>query len=161
MSGQFPRSLAKLVCLAVESIGKNPSLTHMTRATTISFALALAAQSSAQDLPLPSKERFHLYLLAGQSNMAGRGSVRAGDKVPHQRVLMLSKDLKWLPASDPIHFDKPIAGVGPGLTFGRSIAESQPDITVGLIPCAVGGSPIETWIPGATTSKRRAIRGTT
>ena len=121
----------------------------MTRATTVIFALALIVQTSAQDMPLPSKERFHLYVLAGQSNMAGRGSVEAGDKAPHQRVLMLSKEMKWVPASDPMHFDKPIAGVGPGLTFGRVIAEAQPDITVGLIPCAVGGSPIETWTPGA------------
>ena len=31
-----------------------------------------------------SKEDFHLYLLVGQSNMAGRGKVSDADRKPHQ-----------------------------------------------------------------------------
>ena len=38
------------------------------------------------------------------------------------RVLMFTKDPKWVPAVDPLHFDKPIAGVGLGSTFGRVMA---------------------------------------
>ena len=52
-------------------------------------------------------------------------------------------------ATDPVHFDKPgRAGVGPGLAFAKEIADRNPDIRVGLVPTAVGGSPIETWTPG-------------
>mgnify|MGYP001586183868 CR=1 FL=1 len=47
-----------------------------------------------------------------------------------------------------MHFDKPVAGVGLGKTFGIQVAKANPGITVGLIPCAVGGSPIDTWQPG-------------
>jgi hypothetical protein len=54
---------------------------------------------------------------------------------------------------DPLHWDKPVAGVGPGLTFGKSLADAQPTITIGLVPCAVGGSPIEQWQPGAPLFK--------
>jgi hypothetical protein len=91
---------------------------------------------------------FHLYLLIGQSNMAGRGQVEPQDKEVHPRVFALDKAGKWAPAIDPIHFDKPIAGVGPGLTFGRIIADREPLIRVGLIPCAAGGSPISVWKHG-------------
>ncbi len=97
---------------------------------------------------LPAKESLHLYLLVGQSNMAGRGTVEAQDLKPHPRVLMLSREGHWVPAVDPMHFDKPAAGVGLGKTLGAIIAEAQPGVTIGLIPCAVGGSPIDTWKPG-------------
>ncbi len=106
----------------------------------------VAAEDKVQ---LPEKENFHLFLLVGQSNMAGRGEVSAEDRVANPRVLALTKDKQWKCAVDPIHFDKSVAGVGLGRTFGIVIAEATPGVTVGLIPCAVGGSPISTWQPGA------------
>jgi hypothetical protein len=103
----------------------------------------------AEEAPaLPDREQFHLFLLAGQSNMAGRGIVEKQDRVPHPRVLTLTKSNTWTPAVDPIHFDKSAAGVCLGRTFGIEIAEADPSITIGLIPCAVGGSPISSWEPG-------------
>lgn len=90
-------------------------------------------------------KNYHLYLLIGQSNMAGRGVVEQQDKDPHSRVFALDKAGMWAPAADPIHFDKPVAGVGPGLTFGRTMADRDPSVRIGLIPCAAGGSPISSW----------------
>lgn len=110
--------------------------------------LLVATSVLAQTPALPSKDKLHLFLLVGQSNMAGRGTVEAQDKTPHARVLMLSKAGEWVPAVDPMHFDKPAAGVGLGKTFGQLYAEAHPDVTVGLIPCAVGGSHIDAWQPG-------------
>jgi len=86
--------------------------------------------------------RFCLYLLIGQSNMAGRGEVEPEDRVAHPRVLALDRENRWAPAVEPIHFDKPIAGVGPGRAFGVAMAERDPSVRIGLIPCAAGGSPI-------------------
>lgn len=97
---------------------------------------------------LSEKSKFHLFLLVGQSNMAGRGKVEAMDTVAHPRVLSLDRSDQWVPAIDPIHFDKPVAGVCLGRTFGILLAERIPEITVGLIPCAAGGSPISVWVPG-------------
>jgi len=91
---------------------------------------------------------FHLYALIGQSNMAGRGEVGPEDTETHPRVLCLDRSGEWVPAADPLHFDKPIAGVGPGLTFGKVMAACNPGIQIGLIPCAAGGSPLRTWQPG-------------
>lgn len=103
----------------------------------------------AQSPALPPKENFHLFLLVGQSNMAGRGPVTDADKIPHARVLMLDKSGAWVPAVDPMHFDKPAAvGVGLGRSFADTVAAATPGVTIGLIPCAVGGSPIDAWQPG-------------
>lgn len=98
---------------------------------------------SAQEKPLD------LYLLIGQSNMAGRGTVEPQDTVAFPQVYTLNKNNRWEPARDPIHFDKSVAGVGLGRTFGIEMAKADPDIVIGLIPCAVGGSPIDTWNPGS------------
>ena len=127
----------------------------LIRLTTLAVILvysqthSLLAQNS-QAVSLPPKENFHLFLLVGQSNMAGRGKVEPEDLKPHTRVLTLTKDNQWQPAIAPLHFDKPkYVGVGLGRSFGIEIANANPNITVGLIPCAVGGSPIASWEPGA------------
>jgi hypothetical protein len=91
-----------------------------------------------------------IFLLAGQSNMAGRGQVGAQDSVANPRVLKLDSTMKWVPAVDPLHWDKPaIVGVGPGRSFGLAIAAKDPSARIGLVPAAVGGSPISSWEPGA------------
>ena len=118
---------------------------------TAVFLCALSVVISRADdtVSIPSDPgSFHLFLLVGQSNMAGRGKVEAEDLAKDKRVLMLNKKGEWVPAVDPMHFDKPIAGVGLGKTFGLDVAKANEDIVVGLIPCAVGGSPISTWEPG-------------
>lgn len=111
--------------------------------------LALPAALYSDEPPaLPRKADFHLYLLLGQSNMAGRGTLEEQDRTPHSRVFMLSKEGQWVKAVDPLHFDKLAAGVGLGKTFGQILADANPEVTIGLIPCAVGGSPIDAWRPG-------------
>jgi len=93
-------------------------------------------------------EHMQLFLLIGQSNMAGRGKVEPADEVTHPRIFMLTKERDWVPAKDPLHFDKPVAGVGPGLEFARTLVAADPKITVGLIPCAVGGTALDKWKVG-------------
>ncbi|GAB3045996.1 sialate O-acetylesterase [Spirosoma pulveris] len=99
-----------------------------------------------QDVP----PRLKLFLLIGQSNMAGRGIPEAEDQQPHKRIWMLTKEQTWLPARDPLHFDKPaVIGVGPGLAFAQKLVDSDKKVNIGLIPCAQGGSGIDVWVPGA------------
>lgn len=96
---------------------------------------------------------FYIYLLMGQSNMAGRGKITDEYKaVSSPDVLMLNKANEWMTASHPLHFDKPIAGVGPGLAFALTISENYPHKKIGLIPCAVGGTSINKWVPGSYDS---------
>ena len=119
----------------------------MNRLISIALFLALCI-GAAEPVKLPDRRNVHLFLLIGQSNMAGRGTVEDQDKVPHARVLMFSKAGEWVPATDPMHFDKPATGTGLGKTFGTVLADEDPGVTIGLIPCAVGGSPIDAWQPG-------------
>jgi hypothetical protein len=100
----------------------------------------------APEKSLSERQSFHLYLLIGQSNMAGRGAIEPIDRVINPRVLMLDKDNRWIVAMDPLHADKPsIAGVGLGTTFGKEMAKDRTDIVIGLIPCAVGGTTVSQW----------------
>lgn len=94
---------------------------------------------------------FHIYLLMGQSNMAGRGPITETLKdAGKDRVLMLNAKGEWVHARHPLHFDKPtVVGVGPGLSFGVAMAEANPTVRIGLVPCAVGGTSITRWQPGA------------
>ena len=90
-----------------------------------------------------------IFLLAGQSNMAGRGTVEAQDSVVNPRVRKLDESMKWVPAVDPLHWDKPaLVGVGPGRSFGLALAAADTNARIGLVPTAVGGSPISSWAPG-------------
>jgi hypothetical protein len=90
-----------------------------------------------------------LFLLIGQSNMAGRGKVEPQDRAPIPRVFMLTKEMTWAPAVDPMHFDKPdIAGVGLGRSFATTLLTANPSVRIGLIPAAFGGTSLDQWKVG-------------
>lgn len=113
----------------------------------ISFGCILNSQ--AQRKPGKVDPDFHLYLLAGQSNMAGRGKIDTVSKQVNPAILMLNKNGDWVEATDPLHFDRPsMVGVGPGLSFARTMLGKNKKIKIGLIPCAVGGSSIDVWQAG-------------
>lgn len=104
---------------------------------------------------IAKQENLDLYLLIGQSNMAGRGVVEAQDQKEPSRVFTLNKANEWVPAVDPIHFDKKQVGVGLGRTFGIEMSKQTKSVRIGLIPCAVGGTSIRKWTPGAEDSKTK------
>jgi hypothetical protein len=92
-----------------------------------------------------------LFLLIGQSNMAGRGIVGEEDKRPIPNVYAFSKEKTWIPAVDPIHFDRPDRiGVGMGRGFATTLIQMKAATHIGLIPAAFGGSALHEWVPGST-----------
>jgi hypothetical protein len=101
---------------------------------------------------LPPKENFYIFLMAGQSNMAGRGFVQPSDTVISSQVLMLNKDNEWVYAKEPLHYYEPTrTGLDCGLAFAKKLAKLKgKNITIGLVPCAVGGSAIEHWMGDST-----------
>ncbi|MEZ0266143.1 MAG: sialate O-acetylesterase [Phycisphaerae bacterium] len=129
-----------------------------TRWTAVALAVFCFGLSAWAEAPTP-KDKFHLYLLVGQSNMAGRGKVEEQDKTPDPRIVSLNKAGQWVPAVEPLHFDKTAAGVGPGFAFARAMieAEKDPAVKIGLIPCAVGGSPIASWNAGVQDPGTKAF----
>jgi len=98
----------------------------------------------------PAKESFHIYLLMGQSNMAGRDTRTLASQTTNPRVLALTADGQWVIAKDPIHQKdgRTEPGVGPGISFALAMLKSDPNVTIGLVPCAVGGTPLKRWVKG-------------
>lgn len=117
---------------------------------TLLLVCALAAP--AQDMDL--------FLLIGQSNMAGRGVIGEEERKPQQRISMLKQDETWAPAFEPIHFDRPDRlGAGLGIPFAQTLLRHAPSRRIGLIPAAMGGSALDEWKPGGklyTDAVRRA-----
>jgi hypothetical protein len=101
---------------------------------------------------LPAKETFYIFLMAGQSNMAGRGFVQPADTIPDVHVLTLNKNNEWVYAKEPLHYYEPgRTGLDCGLAFGKKLAGLYgKNITIGLVPCAIGGSSIEQWLGDST-----------
>jgi hypothetical protein len=117
----------------------------VVKTSFLAFILSVTL-SFKQDVP----PRLQLFLLIGQSNMAGRGVPEAEDQQPNPHVWMLTREQTWVPARDPMHFDKPtVIGVGPGFPFAKRLVAAYPNMNIGLVPCAVGGSGIDVWKPGA------------
>lgn len=109
------------------------------------LALLIGAHLFAQENKIDPD--FHLYLLIGQSNMAGRAPIDSMSKEINPQIFMLDKNNNWVPATDPVHFDKTVAGVGPGIAFAKEMIKGNSKIKIGLIPCAWGGSAINVWRP--------------
>lgn len=83
-------------------------------------------------------------LLIGQSNMAGRGFLHEVTPLYNERIFML-RNGRWQMMAEPVHFDRPVAGVGPAASFAQAWCNTNPKEQIGLIPCAEGGSSIEEW----------------
>ncbi|XVF36341.1 hypothetical protein REPUB_Repub19eG0050100 [Reevesia pubescens] len=112
------------------------------------------------------QQKLNIIILAGQSNMAGRGGVTndtatgisTWDGVvppqcqPNPSIFRLSADLAWVRAHEPLHADidaKKTNGVGPGMSFANAVLTKDSNFgLVGLVPCAIGGTSISEWQKG-------------
>lgn len=102
-----------------------------------------------------SKERYDVFLLIGQSNMAGRGYMIEGDEQPfNDNVYLLNDKGEIEPAANPlnkystIRKDMSMQRIGPGFGFSRKIAEKT-GRKILLVVNARGGSSIKEWKVGA------------
>jgi len=97
-----------------------------------------------------------LWALAGQSNAAGYGHGPVED-APCLCVHAFGADLRWKLATHPLHDttrtahpvnrDSGWVDHSPWLAFGRQIFGAT-GVPVGLLPVALGGSPLSAWDPG-------------
>lgn len=83
-------------------------------------------------------------LLIGQSNMAGRGFLHEVTPIYNENIFML-RNGRWQMMTEPIHFDRSVAGVGPAASFAQAWCNANINEQLGLIPCAEGGSSIDEW----------------
>src|SRR5439155_9170141 len=75
-------------------------------------------------------------------------------------VLALNTDGKWIVARDPIHpkEGRIEPGMGPGIPFAIEMLKADPKVTIGLVPCAVGGTPLRRWVKGADLYEKAVSR---
>lgn len=116
----------------------------------------LAADPTEVEVDAPKDMK--LILCIGQSNMAGRGKLEDADREVVPGAYKLDRDGKWVAAKSPYHFDRQYAAVGPVDNFVREYLKDHPGETVGVVPCAVGGSPVRDWDPKRGKHFARAMR---
>ena len=94
-----------------------------------------------------------IFLLVGQSNMKGRGAINMEPKTNDRNLFFHQTKKDWYIARDPLHASgtpdlidgSDNSGTGPGMTFAMTILENKPDMSIGLIPAAVGGAAINLY----------------
>jgi len=109
------------------------------------------------------KEAFHVYLLIGQSNMAGRAPISQEEAKPMKGIYLLNAADAWEPASNPLNRYSTIRkGLGmqklnPGYSFAQEMLAPSTGNRIGLVVNAKGGTKIEQWAKG-THFYQEAVR---
>jgi hypothetical protein len=126
----------------------------------LSVAITLFAGCAAPDFDHQSADVVaDIYVLAGQSNMSGRGEVgpvSPPELAPDPKIMLYGNDGVWRVASepldtatgqiDPVSVDTN-AGVGPGLAFAKMVRARDPRRPIILVTCAKGGTSLKQWSP--------------
>ena len=91
----------------------------------------------------------HSFLLIGQSNAAGRGSLADAEPLDTcDGKLLVARNGLWLKMFRPVNPDRKFSGTCLAETFAKAYSVAHPDVQVGIIPCADGGTAMEQWQPG-------------
>lgn len=104
-----------------------------------------------------TEQTFDLYLLIGQSNMAGRAEL-SSDVADTLTDVFLFNGVSWEKAANPLNRhstarkDLSMQKLGPGYTFSKTLAERL-DRGIGLVVNARGGTRIEQWQKGYSGSE--------
>jgi len=117
-------------------------------------AIEKSLSKTSQESVIPSEfeGKLSLFILAGQSNMSGRGDLLP--EITNPKILVFGNDYKWHLASEPVdgvtgQVDKVSqdfhAGYSPAFSFARELLKHNSNQMIGLIPCAKGGSSIAEW----------------
>ncbi len=89
----------------------------------------------------------HSILLIGQSNMAGRGNPNDVPLEKNDKIFVL-RNGRWQGIYRPVNPDRPFSGVCLAESFAYEYSKAHPDVNVGLIPCADGGTTLDQWAEG-------------
>jgi acetyl esterase/lipase len=97
---------------------------------------------------IPKKKDVWVFLMAGQSNMAGRGFVEPQDTIPSERILSINRKNEIILAKEPLNFYEPkMNGLDCGVSFAKELLKQVPEnVSILLVPTAIGGSAIRKWL---------------
>ncbi len=92
----------------------------------------------------------HSILIIGQSNMAGRGY-----PMPYEFLdncggkLLVARNGRWQTMFRPVNPDRQFSGSCLAESFAKAYYLDHPDVSVGIIPCADGGTSLSQWEEGS------------
>ena len=92
----------------------------------------------------------HSFLIIGQSNMAGRGFI--ADAEPLDTCggkLKVLRNGRWQKMYRPVNPDRSFSGTCLAESFAKAYSDEHPDVNVGIIPCADGGTCLDQWQRGS------------
>ena len=91
----------------------------------------------------------HSFLLIGQSNASGRGDLTEAPPLDNKNGrLKVLRNGRWKDLFRPVNAEKSVSGYCLAESFAMAYAEADPDVEVGIIPCAEGGTQLLEWMPG-------------
>lgn len=115
------------------------------------FMLVLALSSC--------QKKYDVYLMIGQSNMAGRGELLPADSLESfEGVFLLDDEGELVPASHPFNAYSSIRkamhvqGMGPAASFAEAVARNSRRPVL-LVVNARGGTSIKSWLKDAPAGK--------
>ncbi len=122
------------------------------------FAMLILSCSATSKVSIvQNSDNMDIYLLIGQSNMAGRAAIETQDMDSLNNVLLFTgvEGKVWEKAANPlnkystIRKDLSLQKLGPGYTFAREMARYSSGKQIGLVVNAKGGTSIAEWKPGS------------
>lgn len=91
----------------------------------------------------------HAFLLIGQSNAAGRGYLLEAEPLDiNAGKLKVLRNGRWQSMYRPVNPDRPFSGTCLAESFAKAYSDAHPDVEVGIIPCADGGTTLLQWQSG-------------
>jgi len=112
----------------------------------------------SEQLPEQGEDEYDVFLLIGQSNMAGRGTMLPEDLAgPIEGVYLLDTEGKVVPATNPlnqystIRKDIKLQQINPGVGFSKRV-HAATGRKILLVVNARGGSNINEWVKGKVSS---------
>lgn len=119
---------------------------------TLCFIYFLSSLSFCLRANKPGPSKLHIVLLVGQSNMAGRAAIEKTDrKHIHRAWLWDNMTQRWAHPVPPYNITSPHRkalhkqGLNCGPSFAKTYLKNNPDVELGIICMARGGSSIEQW----------------
>jgi hypothetical protein len=103
-------------------------------------------------IPEQHQGNLHIFVFFGQSNASGRGT-GAGCATSNEFIYGFGNDYRWSLLCEPsdiainqvdaVSIDS--AGYSAALSFARSIRETHPDWSIGILNCAKGATSLSQW----------------
>ena len=135
-------------------MNRKRSLIGLIRGFAVFIGASLFMPISEAESGTVSKVPLYVYLLIGQSNMAGRASVEEEHADPIEGCYLFNAEGKWEPAANPLNRHSTIRKrldmqrLSPGYGFAQAMRERDDTVSIGLVVNAKGGTKIEEWERG-------------